>query len=104
MPGAEYGFKRAISEGLTGLVISAVITTYLKSTGDTWLLILFNLASMASIFLFIKNIPFWSIAYLCGWLFSLFIIGQYLFEWWELLIYFIAGGLFLYIKFKNHFD
>jgi hypothetical protein len=104
MPTLEDGFRRAIAEGTTGLIISLIINSVLKSMGYEWLAIVFNLLSIISIILFFNNIKYWSIAYLFGWLCSLILIGQYIYDWWEWPLYIIVGLIFLGIKLSNKFN
>jgi len=100
MPGFEYGFKRAFTEIIVGLVIVFFIQATLQSVNMAPLVILFNIISIgALIFLFDKMI-FWSLSYLIGWIFG-FAIFSLVLTSWEIVLYMIITIFALCIKIKN---
>ena len=98
MPYTKHGFGRAVGEILSGFILSIVARAVFGSFA-----FLFNLLSIVTVIILIDVIPYWSISYLFGWLLGLLLVGPYLMSWWELAIYLIIGGFFLWIKIRNKF-
>jgi len=73
----EYGFKRAVSEIIGGIVayyfIAALISTGLI---PPYFVLLFHLVNVLSTILLVFAMPFWATSYILGWLFGLGIMYQ----------------------------
>jgi hypothetical protein len=103
MPSLEHGFQRAIMETITGFIVIAIVESVLITYKLGWLIILVNILSIILIITLIDKITFWSLSYLCGWLFGLVILSSLLSPW-EVILYIIIGIFFIAIKIKNKFD
>jgi uncharacterized membrane protein len=103
MPNIESGFKRAITEVITGIITIAIIEVILDIYKVGWLIILINIISIILIIFLIDKITYWSIVYLLGWLFGLAMLSSLLAPW-EIVLYFIIGVPLLIIKFKNKLE
>ncbi len=101
MPGADYGFGRAVSEIVGGFTISLVVRAFAYSFGLPWMSVLFNVFSIFMTIGLIEVMPFWSISYLMGWLVGLIYIGPIFLNLPELLLYFGITLLVLYRKFSG---
>lgn len=101
MPGAEYGFKRAVSEIVGGFATSIAIKALAYSFGIPWVYILFNLFSIVAIVGLIDKMPFWSFSYLTGWFIGLIYVGPMFLSLPEFLFYIGVTILMIYLKFSN---
>lgn len=85
----EYGFKRAIEEIVTGIVISALFQGF-ANTGliPGYYEVVFHLVNVSSAVALVFAAPFWATSYTIGWLFGLSIMSRSgLIEAWEFVIY-----------------
>ncbi len=94
----EYGVKRAISEIVSGIVISSLLNSFSHSgLLDPSHVILFNILNILGVVALTFAMPYWGSSYLIGWLIGLLIMSQTgLIELWEFLAYF-AAALFVFI-------
>jgi len=92
LPGAEHGFKRAVIGLILGFVlsiaVSSILSTLLDETGKA-LAIMINLLSIIVGLTQLEKAKHWSLSYIIGYFLGLFLIGRYLMEDWELLLYMI---------------
>jgi len=103
MPNLESGFKRAITEVVTGVIVVVIIDAVVNFYKVGWITILFNVLSIILIIFLIDKIKYWSIGYLIGWLFGLALISSLLTPW-EIGLYFAIGIPLLIFKFKNKIE
>lgn len=105
IPSFGHGFERAIGEVVTGLITVAIIQSFLASSNNLTLIIIVNILCIAGVVSLINVIPFWSIAYLLGWIVGILLLGTKttLLPWWEVVLYFGVGIFFLFVKFRNQF-
>ena len=101
MPGADYGFGRAVSEIIGGFTISLVVRAFAYSFGLPWMSVLFNVFSIFMTIGLIDKMPFWSMSYLLGWLLGLIYIGPIFLSLHELLLYLGITLLVIYWKFSG---
>ena len=68
MPSLEYGYRRAVSEIIGGIVTSIVINAFIQSglLDPSWLLY-FKLLNMLALIGLIIAMPYWGTTYLMGW-------------------------------------
>jgi len=77
MRSLEYGYKRAISEIVSGAIISIVISTLVQSgLLDKSLIIYFKVLNFLALIGLIMVVPYWGTGYLLGWLFGLLVMAQ----------------------------
>lgn len=100
MSSLEHGFQRAIIETITGFIVIVIVESVLTTYKLGWLIILVNIISIILIITLIDKITFWSLTYLCGWLFGLAILSSLLSPW-EIVLYFAIGIFFVVMKIKN---
>jgi len=101
MPRAEYGFARAISEVVGGLIISVLLSAFV-STGliSSSYLLLFELFNLVLTISFILALPYWGTGYLFGWLLGLAIMSQSgLVGPLDFVIYFVIPFIVLVVRF-----
>jgi hypothetical protein len=103
IPSFSDGVARAITEGVSGIVMVLFARAFLISSGHESLIFLVNILSIIGIIMLFDVIPFWGITYTVGWLFGIVYIGSKLMDWWEVPVYCVIGLLFLYVKFSNKF-
>jgi len=105
IPSFGNGLERAFAECVSGLITVAVVQSLLASSGNIVTIIVVNLIFIAGIIFLIDIIPYWSITYLLGWIIGIIFLGTKttLLSWWEIPIYLLVGGFFLYVKLKNKF-
>lgn len=98
MPRADYGFRRAVGEVISGFTIGIVVKVFASIFEMPWMTVLFNLLSIALIISLIDVMPFWSLSYLFGWLFGLIYIGPMFLSPLELILYLGITVFILYLK------
>jgi len=101
MPRAEYGFARAISEVVGGLIVSVLLSAFV-STGliPSSYLLMFELVNLALTIGFILALPYWGTGYLFGWLLGLAIMFQSgLVGPLDFVIYFVIPFIVLIVRF-----
>lgn len=101
MPSASHGFQRVMAEGVPGLITYTLLSQMLVASGHSYGIFFLNIISILSIVVLYDKMTYWSLAYIIGWAFGLSLLGSYLFEWWELLIYLVITGIALYVKINN---
>lgn len=89
MPGAEYGFRRAIIPGVTGLIVASIIISILKSVGQesfaTSVLVILTISGASA---FVSKIKYWSTPYLMGYLGGYILLGiSNVFGFWEFMLF-----------------
>jgi|YelNatPaOPRAMG01_1025707.scaffolds.fasta_scaffold27027_3 hypothetical protein len=103
---AEYGFKRALTEVIMGLVLSYIVSAFVSSgLIPPQYKLLFDLINVLAIISLIQVVPYWGTAYLLGWLIGMGIMIQSgILEVWEFLIYLIIGIVVLTKRFLKGLD
>jgi hypothetical protein len=103
---AEYGFRRAFTEVIMGLVLSQIVSTFVSSgLIQQQYKLLFDLINILAIISLVQVMPYWGTAYLFGWWISIGIMVQSgILEAWEFLIYFITGIVILTKRFLKKLD
>ena|SRR5271157_5000022 len=102
-PTFQSGLKKALIDGIAGIVIYLMLEAVLISSGFGWAVFFLNIFSIYGIVQIFDKIKYWHIGYVLGWIISLALFGQYLYSWWEWPIYLVIGIYFLSLKFKNKF-
>jgi len=73
----EYGFSRAITEIVTGIVLAVVLEAFVTSGLIPYsYVLLFHLLNVVSTIAFIFAIPYWATSYIIGWLIGLTIMSR----------------------------
>jgi len=100
MPSLEYGYRRAVSEIIGGIVTSIVINAFIQSglLDPSWLLY-FKLLNMLALIGLIIAMPYWGTTYLMGWMFGLIIMARAnLVDVFDFVIYFGVPLMILIIR------
>jgi len=97
MPSAEYGFKSAIADILTGVIVSAILGAIGGELGSLALL-LFSLVSIVGMVETLDRMEHWSLLYLVGWLAGITLVGSFLLEKWEVQLSLVVGILYVIVK------
>jgi len=95
---ARHGLKKAIVGLVSGLVTSALIDAFvLSEMGESGrnIAFLINVTLMLLAVAQLERAKYWGIMYSLGYFMGIILIGQYLMETWELLVY--AAILAFYI-------
>lgn len=93
MPTYEHGIKKAFAEIIFGAMVALIVRLLLQSLGIDYLIILFDLASIAAIIELMDKMTYWSISYLFGWLMGLIISFSVVYNflsWWEIALYILV--------------
>ncbi len=101
MPGADYGFARAVSEVTTGFVLAILVKTIFSAFGMYYAVVLFNIMFIVLIVGLLDVMPFGSLAYLIGWLFGIITVGPFFLSLPELFLYLVVGLFVLCMKFNR---
>ena len=109
MPDLEHGYKRAISEIISGIVTTIIINTIINISiqeellDASWLLY-FKLLNMFTLIALIIAMPYWGTTYLVGWLLGLIIMAQAgLVNIFDFIIYFGIPLIILIIRIMKNF-
>jgi len=93
VPGAEHGFKSAIADLLTGVIVSAILGVVSGELGSLALL-LFSLLSIVGMIETFDRMEHWSLLYLVGWLAGITLVGPFLLEKWEVQLSLVVGFIY----------
>jgi len=100
MPSWENGLATAFVSIVSGYITFLLLGAIEGSLGPAGVYLTALLAVMALIATIelARNMNYWSIGYLAGWLLGYLIIGTYLLSWDELLLSFGVGATYLIVK------
>jgi hypothetical protein len=101
----EYGFNRAVSEVVAGLVMSVVLSSFVnEGLIPTSFILLFHVTNVFSTVLLVFAMPFWATSYCIGWLFGLGIMySSGLVDVFELVVY-LAPLIIVGVRFVKKFE
>jgi len=87
----EYGFRRAITEMVSGIVVAVILQAFVSSGLIPYsYVLLFHLVNIVSTIALVFAIPYWATSYIIGWLIGLAIMSRSgLIGTLEFVIYFI---------------
>lgn len=98
-PTSQNGFRTALLSLAIGFILYLLIQSFANQFGFGELsvigLTLYSIFSMAQTF---KKMNYWSLAYLAGWLFAVYLLGPYLLSSWEVGLLTIIGSVFFIDK------
>ncbi|MEM0084050.1 MAG: hypothetical protein QW743_00945 [Candidatus Methanomethylicia archaeon] len=105
MPKSEHGLKRAISEIITGLATSIILSSFANAgLLSTPFVLLFNILGIISTILMVFAMRFWATGYCIGWLVGLWAMyTSGLVDIFELLIY-LVPLIVLIVRFVKKFE
>jgi hypothetical protein len=98
MEHVERGFRKAATGLISGLFFSILVSSVFSAmVGDAGrnLAFLVNLASVMIGIVELERAKYWGLFYSLGYFSGLILLGQYLMESWELMIYSLIIGLFI---------
>ena len=101
----EYGFKRAVSEVVAGLIMSVVLASFVDAgLIPASFVLLFHVLNVLSTVLMVFAMPFWATSYSIGWLLGLWVMySSGLVDVFELLIY-LVPLIVVGIRFVKKFE
>jgi len=87
----EYGFKRAVSEVVAGLIMSVLLASFVnEGLIPASFVLLFHATNVLFTVLLVFAMPFWATSYSVGWLVGLWVMySAGLVEIFELLVYLV---------------
>jgi hypothetical protein len=100
MPRFEQGYKKSVETILSGIIIAAVIRSFLAVYNIEYLIILFDIISIISILFLFEKMKYWGIGYTIGWIIGILLFVSIL-SIWEVILYLIIFVVTLVIKFTN---
>ena len=101
----EYGFKRAVSEVVAGLIMSAVLASFVnEGLIPVSFVLLFHVLNVLSTVLMVFAMPFWATSYSIGWLLGLWVMySSGLVDVLELVVY-LVPLIIVVIRFAKKFE
>ena len=104
MPGADSGFRTAVTSLVGGFAITAVLNSLAKSYPQIWpWVVLYNVVAIILTIASFGNMNYWSLPYTIGWLSGVALFGAYLLDGWEMALYIGVAGLFTIVKVLRKF-
>lgn len=101
MEHAEHGFATAVVGLVMGFVVSMVVSSIfpaLFGEGGRNMAALINFLSIIIGIIELERAKYWGLMYSLGYFFGLILIGRYLMEGWELIMYCLIIGLYVVQK------
>lgn len=102
MPGAEHGFLRALMAMITGAIVSILVQSLaLAFLGEAGKIAVTFITAVFVVILALAQlgkVNYWSLTYLLGYFSALILLGTYLMEYWEFVLYLILFGIILVLK------
>lgn len=101
MPSVGNGFITAIVGMLTGFLLSTIVSALVPAatsgTGNG-IAVLFNLASIVVGIESLQRARYWGLMYSLGYFVGIALVGKYFMESWELVIYLVVMGSYMFVK------